>query len=209
MEVLIRADSVEISGYVNVIERQSKLLRSRSGKFIEKIKKGAFKRALERNNNVRALLNHDASKDLGGTDDGSLELREDNVGLHARLITRDAETIQKARDHKLVGWSFGFFDTDGGVDERIEDGVKMRDVNDLDLREVSVLDDTRNPAYEGNLIEVREGEICMFGDASEEELIIREEKPEEPEATPEETKEPIDYSNIEELINNLKGAKSC
>ncbi len=201
MEVLIRADSVEISGYVNVIERASKLLRSRSGKFIERIKKGAFKRAIERNDNIRALLNHDASKDLGGTKDESLELREDNVGLHARLITRDAETIEKARARKLIGWSFGFYDIDGGVDEKIEDGVKHRDVKDLDLREVSVLDDTRNPAYEGNLIEVRDGNITLIGEANEDDLIVREEKRDEP-AQP----EPIDYSEIEELIKNLKGA---
>lgn len=206
MEVLIRADSVELSGYVNVIERASKILRSRSGNFIERIKKGAFKRAIERNNNIRALLNHDVGHDLGGTNDGSLELREDSVGLHARLITRDAETIKKARERKLVGWSFGFYDLPDGVTEGTEDGVKLRSVKDLDLREVSVLDDTRNPAYEGTLIEVRDDAVCLYGDTAEDELVVREE-PEE--AEPEKTSaEPetvaIDYSAVEQMIKKMK-----
>lgn len=211
MEVLIRADSVELTGYVNVIERASKILRSRSGNFVERIKKGAFKRAIERNNNIRALLNHDTGHDLGGTNDGSLELREDSVGLHARLITRDAETIQKARERKLVGWSFGFYDLPDGVTEGTEDGVKLRSVKDLDLREVSVLDDTRNPAYEGTLIEVRDDAVCLYGDTSEDELIVREE--EQPEAPAEEpSAEPetvaIDYSAVEQMIEKMKEGQS-
>ena len=209
MEVLIRADSVELSGYVNVIERASKILRSRSGNFIERIKKGAFKRAIERNNNIRALLNHDMGHDLGGTDDGSLELREDSVGLHARLITRDAETIKKARERKLVGWSFGFYDLPDGVTEGTEDGVKLRSVKDLDLREVSVLDDTRNPAYEGTLIEVRDDAVCLYGDTAEDELIVREEQPEAPaEESAEPERAAIDYSAVEQIIKEMKGEQS-
>ena len=49
MEVRIKRDSVEISGYVNAIERNSKPLMSRIGQFIERICKGAFKNALKRN----------------------------------------------------------------------------------------------------------------------------------------------------------------
>lgn len=205
MEVLIRADSVELTGYVNVIERASKILHSRSGNFIERIKKGAFKRAIERNSNIRALLNHNPGKDLGGTNDGSLELREDSVGLHAKLITRDAETIKKARERKLVGWSFGFYDLPDGVAEATEDGVKLRNVKDLDLREVSVLDDSRNPAYEGTLIEVRDDAVCLYGDANEDELIVREEEPEPEEKSAEPETAAIDYSAVENIIKELKG----
>ena len=49
MKVNVRADSVEIEGYVNAIERNSKPLFSRVGQFIERICKGAFKKALRRN----------------------------------------------------------------------------------------------------------------------------------------------------------------
>ena len=37
MKVTIRADSVEIDGYVNAIERNSKPLWSRVGQFVERI----------------------------------------------------------------------------------------------------------------------------------------------------------------------------
>ena len=57
MKIQIRADSVTIEGYVNAVERASKPLFSRFGQFIEKICAGAFGRALERNDNVRILLN--------------------------------------------------------------------------------------------------------------------------------------------------------
>ena len=55
MKINIRADSVEIEGYVNAIERNSKPLWSRMGQFIERICKGAFKKALKRNDDVKIL----------------------------------------------------------------------------------------------------------------------------------------------------------
>ena len=104
MEIRVAKDSVEISGYVNAIERKSKPLWTRMGRFVERIRKGAFKKALERNDNVRILLNHDPNRDLGGTKDGNLKLEEDNIGLHARATITDPEVIEKARKGELVGW---------------------------------------------------------------------------------------------------------
>ena len=74
MEIRINNDSVDIEGYVNAVERKSKPLWSRIGQFVERIRKGAFKRAIERNDNIRIMLNH--TKDLGGTKEGNLELGE-------------------------------------------------------------------------------------------------------------------------------------
>ena len=50
MQVEIRADkagkkSVCVSGYVNVVERESRILHDRSGPYIEKIAAGAFAKA--------------------------------------------------------------------------------------------------------------------------------------------------------------------
>ena len=175
MQIRVAKDSVEISGYVNAIERKSKPLWTRMGRFVERIRKGAFKRALERNDNVRILLNHNPERDLGGTKDGNLKLEEDNIGLHARAVITDPEVIEKARKGELVGWSFGFSDRD--VDEkRDEDGYPMRDVNDLDLAEVSILDKTKNPAYEGTLVSVRSDDTALlFSAIFEDEINIREE----------------------------------
>ena len=156
MKVNIRADSVVIEGYVNAIERDSKPLWSRMGQFIERICKGAFKKALQRNNDVKILLNHNPDRVLGSTAQGNLELNEDNIGLHARATITDKEVIEKAKRGELVGWSFGFYDR--SVIKRVIDGMLHRNVEDLDLDEVSILDNTKTPAYDGTLIMARDAD---------------------------------------------------
>ena len=153
MKINVRADTVEISGYVNAVERNSKPLMSRIGQFIERICKGAFKKAIQRNNDIHILLNHNWDKDLGSTKEGNLELNEDNIGLFARATINDPEVVQKAKNGDLVGWSFGFADRD--VQNSLENGIPTRAVKDLDLYEVSILDRTKSPAYEGTLITAR------------------------------------------------------
>lgn len=219
MKINIREDSVEIDGYVNAVERLSKPLNSRIGQFRERIKAGAFKRAIERNDDIHVLLNHDANRDLGSTKQGNLELHEDNIGLRAKATITDADVIAKAKHGDLVGWSFGFSDRD--VDTRDVDGMMTRDVKDLDLYEVSILDRTKVPAYDGTLIQARDaqgdtvhlntGEV-MTDDKPE----VTEEKPtekpddktkEEPQEKrdiPEENNSTIDYGKWEKLIAELK-----
>ena len=231
MKVNIRADKVEIEGYVNAIERDSKPLWSRVGQFIERICKGAFKKALKRNDDVHILLNHDWSRDLGSTKKGNLELEEDNIGLKARATITDPEVVKKARAGELVGWSFGFSDRD--VINSIRDGMPHRAVKDLDLAEVSILDKRKSPAYEGTLITARaEEEVIHFrGEDFIDDVEIKEEQPEEqPEAKEEATTEVavevqkeapvedqpkqqeevvknIDYSKYEEIIAEMKEEK--
>ena len=206
MQVRIKGDSVEIDGYVNAVERKSKPLWSRIGQFVERICKGAFSKALQRNDNVRILLNHDPSRDLGGTKDGNLELNEDAIGLHARATITDPEVVQKARDGKLVGWSFGFYDRE--VDQRTdENGFPLREVRDLDLEEVSLLDDTAVPAYDGTLVAVRsETESIFYGETFADEINVRAETEEVPkqQETVEEIKKP-NYDEADALINDMKG----
>ena len=222
MNILIRSDHVEISGYVNAVERPSKVLHDRSGDFIETMKEGAFKKALARNDNVRVLLNHDRKRDLGGTKDGNLELEEDNIGLRAKAKIYDKDVIDKARKGDLVGWSFGFTDRD--VDKSYDDkGLLHRAVKDLDLEEVSILDRTRTPAYKGTLIMARDDKNILLGEEVEfENVAIQEETPKE--ETPvkedqqrqEEQNEPkqqeiveknIDYSKAEEIIKEIRELK--
>ena len=179
MKINIRADSVEIEGYVNAIERNSKPLWSRMGQFIERICKGAFKKALKRNDDVKILLNHDPKRELGSMKQGNLELEEDNIGLKARAIITDKEVIEKARNGDLVGWSFGF--TDREVENTIERGMPLRAVKDLNLEEVSILDRTKTPAYDGTLIMARDddGELHFRGEDFIDDVSIREENTEE------------------------------
>lgn len=153
MKIKIRSDSVVIEGYVNAVERLSKPLWSRIGNFVERICAGAFKKALRRAKDVKILLNHDWNRVLGSTATGNLELDEDSIGLHARATITDPEVVEKARAGKIRGWSFGFSDRD--VENGIEDGMLLRKVHDLNLYEVSILDDRKTPAYAGTLATVR------------------------------------------------------
>lgn len=161
MKVEVREDSVVVAGYVNAVERYSKPiranLRGKMQRFIEKIKAGVFKNALKRNNNVKVLLNHNHDRELANTQDGTAILEEDNIGLRAEVTITDAEVVEKAKNNKLVGWSFGFYSNSDEVAE--EATMATRTITDMDLVEVSILDDSRSPAYNGTSIETRsEGE---------------------------------------------------
>lgn len=208
MQISIREDSVEIEGYVNAVERNSKPLLSRMGKFIERIKKGAFARALKRNDDVHVLLNHDWTRDLGSTKKGNLELTEDNIGLRAKCTISDKDVMEMAKRGDLVGWSFGFFDRD--VKNGVENGMLTREVNDLDLEEVSILDRSKVPAYDGTLIMARsEGSdkelfVSESFDADDAELdVSRETREDKADDVSRETKQ-IDYSKYEAMIAEMK-----
>ena len=159
MQVEIRNDSVFISGYVNAVERLSKPIREtlhgRIRTFLERIKAGVFRTALKRNKNVLVLLNHDNNRVLASTEDGNATLEEDNIGLRAEITITDTEVVQKAREGKLSGWSFGFIANDDEI--TTEGNDEIRTVTDMELLEVSILDDTKAPAYYGTSIEAREG----------------------------------------------------
>ena len=159
MQVEVRNDSVFISGYVNAVERLSKpiheSIHGRVRTFLERIKAGAFRNALKKNDNVLVLLNHDRARVLASTKDGSAVLEEDNIGLRAEITITDSEVVQKAREGKLTGWSFGFIANDDELSSEGKD--EIRTVTDMELLEVSILDDTKAPAYYGTSIETREG----------------------------------------------------
>ena len=214
MKINIRSDSVEISGYVNAVERNSKPLYSRLGRFIERICKGAFSNALKRNDDVHVLLNHDWSRDLGSMKQGNLELCEDNIGLHARAVITDPDVIEDARRGDLVGWSFGFEDVPDGVERSIdsETNLPCRKVRDMKLYEVSILNRKKTPAYDGTLIMARADDEPIFhGEAFLDEIEIRAEEEAREEQQPQqeehpEADKPIDYSEYESMISEMKGA---
>lgn len=175
-----KGDYVLIDGYVNAVGRDSKILHDeRIGDFVEMIMPGAFDISLKRNYKVDVLLNHDITRKITDTTDSDIRLFEDNIGLRFTGKIRDEDIKQKALDNRLVGWSFGFY----VLEERMEyrDGkTPRRLVESLDLEEVSILDDTKTPAYFGTSIEVRaddnkpketrcvnEGNIVIFEDIRE------------------------------------------
>lgn len=207
MNIRVTKESVEIEGYVNAIERLSKPLNDRLGKFVERIKCGAFRRALERAKDVRILLNHDFNRDLGGISDGNLELYEDSIGLHARATITDKEVVEQARKGELVGWSFGFTDRD--VEQGEENGLTVRNVKDLDLYEVSLINRSKVPAYDGTLVAVRtaDDKSLNISDIIESELNLRveEEQPTNNDNHADENKGAVDYTKYKEIIADMKG----
>lgn len=207
MNIRVNKDSVEIDGYVNAVERLSKPLKDRLGKFVERVKVGAFKRALERAEDVRILLNHDWTRDLGGIKDGNLELYEDAIGLHARATITDKDVVEQAKRGELRGWSFGFTDRD--VEQGEENGLTVRNVKDLDLYEVSLINRARVPAYDGTLVTVRSADdsnAINISDYTESELNLRvdEEQPANNDNHAAE-KGAVDYTEYHKIIEEMKG----
>lgn len=158
MKIEVRNGAVTIEGYVNVTERLSKPIRDVRGNFLEKVQSGAFNSALQRNNNVELRFNH--RRKLGDQQDGSLELREDSIGLYAKAIVSDAEVVQLAENRQLKGWSFGFRKLEDAWDKQ-ENMPEVRTLKSIDVSEVSIL--SVNPAYIATSINVRadEGEDLL------------------------------------------------
>lgn len=180
MEAMVQGDRVVLRGYVNAVDRESRILHSeRLGRFVEKVVPGAFSKALERSPAVPVLFNHDEARQLAVAGDGHTRLKEDAVGLFVETEVRDAEIADKARRKKLTGWSFAFRLRAGGEElEQRADGVTLRRLTDFDLNDVSILD--IKPAYIGTSVEDVETradgemlELRVFGDALE----LREEQP--------------------------------
>lgn len=203
MRVEIRNDSVILDGYVNVTGKDSKPIPSLKGKFIEQIEPKAFQRSLEKRSNVDLLLNHDKSRKLGSTQEGNLELFEDGVGLRAICTVNDADVVEKAKNNQLKGWSFGFY-SEKDRWEDTEKGYQRRFVEDLDIFEVSIIDNTKNPAYIGTSIEMRDDkEVLLENRSSESEIRVIDSSKDE------EKREEIDYSiydnEIKKIENKHKG----
>ena len=180
MKIIIRADHVHIEGYVNAVERLSKPITERLGTFRERVKAGTFKKALKKAEDVRILLNHREDRDLGGIKDGNLKLEEDAIGLRAEADIFDKDVIKDAKAGNLVGWSFGFFPIESR--DTSEDGMPIKELTEIDLQEVSLLNKRHTPAYDGTLVAVRDhDEKMILGETMMAETIdVREDSIESP-----------------------------
>ncbi|MGN1090128.1 MAG: HK97 family phage prohead protease [Huintestinicola sp.] len=152
----IRANgTLHIEGYVNAVERDSRpVICGECGKCVEQVKAGVFDKALRTAKNIDMLLNHNKSRKLASTTEGTLTLAEDSIGLRASADITDVETIEKARSGKLRGWSFGFRKLDSEIEARA-DKLPRRILKAIDIFEVSIVDDTHTPSYAGTSIEMR------------------------------------------------------
>ena len=126
------------------------------GGFQERIIPGAFKSSLAGSTDVRALVDHDPTKPLGRMSNGTLRIAEDDKGLRMEVdlpdtsYARDVKALVARKD--VRGMSFGFRVPDGGQRFTKENGQTIRELTNIDLREVTV---TGSPAYGATSIQVR------------------------------------------------------
>ena len=121
--------------------------------FREKIAPGAFRSAINQNQDVRALINHDSNFVLGRTKNGTLSLSEDTKGLKVQIepptTTFAADLLVSIERRDINQMSFGFqvlkesWELDG--DQNI------RTIEDVNLFDVSVV---TFPAYPQTDVEV-------------------------------------------------------
>ena len=153
MKIEVRSDRVDISGYVNATEKPSRPVITPHGKVIEVIEPRAFEGAIERAGNVNLTVDHDDTHIYADTKNNTLKLYEDNIGLHAEVISFDEELTEIAKQGKIKGWSFGMYNVVDSLEQRAE-GLPIRHITALDLDHITLVVN-KCPAYSATSVEVR------------------------------------------------------
>lgn len=178
MKIEVRADSVNISGYVNATGKPSRPVITPHGKVIEVIEPRAFELAIQKSGNITVELDHESGHVYAQTKDSSLTLREDAIGLHADVVITDEHIIELARKGRLRGWSFGMYKVEDELESRAEGELPVRHVKGMLLDHVSLIAN-KVPCYAATSVEVRaEGDVDIEerGLDTDVELCIIEEK---------------------------------
>ena len=159
-------NDLTVSGYVNKAGDVSKVIGrpDKNGQlqfFYETIDPQAFIDSINDRPDGKPIdlyADHDPQKLLATTDNGSLELNVDNVGLHMRahiVNTNDGRDAYELIKSGIMGkMSFGFRVKHATMDYNYANAHKypLRKVDSLDLMEVSAV---RFPAYLDTNIEAR------------------------------------------------------
>jgi HK97 family phage prohead protease len=134
------------------------------GGFVEILDPGAFNRAIEEAQDVRALVDHNPTLILGRTKSGTLSLSIDETGL---LSTINPPETQAGRDIKesvgrgdVTGMSFSFRVMPDGDYWRKEDDRLVRHVRDVELYDVSVVTYPAYPATEVSLRAIERAKLA-------------------------------------------------
>jgi HK97 family phage prohead protease len=148
-----------LEGYAAVFSEDYVLYESKTFRAIERVKQGAFTRALEEKQDVRCCFNHNPDNVLGRTTNKTLALAQDNKGLSfdtdldARThIAQDVLCFVDRGD--VTGCSFAFVVRKQNWTETEDDGfvTYVREIEDVDLFELGPV---LFPAYEGTSVGAR------------------------------------------------------
>ena len=199
-------DAKRIGGYINVVERSSEVMYSHKDCkwFKETMQSGVFKRALQKNQSVPLLLEHDWDKQVAHTNDGTLELREDSIGLRFDAVVSE-DTYKEIEKKGITSCSFGF-KINEQQKEPVNTKLEKRYVTNIDLFEVSLVS---NPAYVGSLVEKRALEDALKEEEVEEvrEKEEIEEKEKKSETSEKEKEEETEKEKEEETEKEKKSSE--
>ena len=152
-DVEVREDDeniIRVSGYAAVFGEETNI----AGMFTETIERGAFTSALERQDDVVFLINHDGLP-LARTRSGTLRLSQDERGLYmeTELDGSDPDVrsiVPKMKRGDLDKMSFAFMPERQEWDDSGD--IPKRTIKDLRLFDVAIV---TTPAYEGTEIGLR------------------------------------------------------
>lgn len=129
-------DAGKLVGHAAVFDVETNI----ADMFGEIVRSGAFSRAIEERQDVRALFNHDESLILGRTRNGTLTLAEDARGLAVEIDPPDTQAgrdvVELIRRGDVSQMSYAFVVTSEKWTER-KGGIPLREVMDVDLYDVS------------------------------------------------------------------------
>lgn len=142
--------AIRVSGYAAVFGEETNI----AGMFTEVIERGAFASALERQDDVVFLINHDGLP-LARTRSGTLTLTEDERGLYieTELDGSDPDVrsiVPKMKRGDLDKMSFAFVPTRQEWDDSGD--MPKRMIQDVQLYDVAIV---TTPAYNGTEIGLR------------------------------------------------------
>ena len=147
----VRADdgAMVARGYAALFNSEADI----GGYFREVIAPGAFTETLK-NDDIRALIDHDTGRVIGRSSAGTLRLKEDDKGLSVEIDLPDTTdgrdlAVQLERGD-ISGMSFGFIVRHDEWDETSD--PPTRTIHAVDLREVSAV---AFPAYGDTEIALR------------------------------------------------------
>jgi HK97 family phage prohead protease len=143
-------EAIRVSGYAAVFGEETNI----GGMFTEVIDRGAFANALQRQDDVVFLVNHDGLP-LARTRSGTLRLTEDERGLYMEtdLDGTDPDVraiVPKMKRGDLDKMSFAFVPKRQDWDDSGE--IPKRTIQDLELHDVAIV---TTPAYDGTEIGLR------------------------------------------------------
>lgn len=153
-EVREDGDKKTVSGYFAVFNSDYRISDTMS----ESVAPDAFDNTL--GNDIRCLVNHDTSKVLGRTKNGTLTLKVDSHGLYGTVEINEEDQdamnlYAKVKRGDVSGCSMGFYINKEDYEDRGK-GESHWTIRDIDLFEVSCC---TFPAYEQTQISARERDL--------------------------------------------------